>query len=330
MKARIYFIIFYVISFIWSCAIKAEINKNNKSYDDFIQAVWVFESSIDPTKQAYYNANWNNPVISSYPLVTSPGNVIRDSYTGEPLQQYNLTVKEYFSTLGVAHIYDPEKPMQNWGEIQASVINYLGFVGFQFQESDLQTLGYYNFQTETVKGITYPKHYVDVPVSHWRYGVKEYLETDPKIVSEPTIVTDTVNYIDMNFTGKNGVSSLKDFMDPSKQIFIIKDHFNNKYTGIVKGLSKHGKNINDYLGITITWDGLTPMVSPPPGGRSNNVIITMSGLLAGAHLRGAEGIVSMLIDGKNPEDENGTYILQYVQDYAGYDTPFDFIRKISQ
>lgn len=38
----------------------------------------------------------------------------------------------------------------------------------------------------------------------------------------------------------------------------------------------------------------------------------------------------MLIDGENPEDENGTYILQYVQDYAGYDTPFDLIRKISQ
>lgn len=24
----------------------------------------------------------------------------------------------------------------------------------------------------------------------------------------------------------------------------------------------------------------------------------------------------------NPADENGTYILQYVQDYAGYETPF--------
>ena len=30
----------------------------------------------------------------------------------------------------------------------------------------------------------------------------------------------------------------------------------------------------------------------------------------------------MLVDHKNPADENGTYILQYVQDYAGYDTPF--------
>lgn len=30
----------------------------------------------------------------------------------------------------------------------------------------------------------------------------------------------------------------------------------------------------------------------------------------------------MLVDHKNPADENGTYILQYVQDYAGYETHF--------
>ena len=48
----------------------------------------------------------------------------------------------------------------------------------------------------------------------------------------------------------------------------------------------------------------------------------MSGLLAGAHLRGAEGIVNLLVEHKNSQDENGTYILQYVQVYAGYQTPF--------
>lgn len=53
------------------------------------------------------------------------------------------------------------------------------------------------------------------------------------------------------------------------------------------------------------------------------VEITMSGLLGGAHLRGAEGITALLVDHENRADENGTAILQYVYEFAGYDTPFN-------
>ena len=49
----------------------------------------------------------------------------------------------------------------------------------------------------------------------------------------------------------------------------------------------------------------------------------MSGLLGGAHLRGAEGITALLVDHENRADENGTAILQYVYEFAGYDTPFN-------
>lgn len=293
-----------------------------KSYDEFISVLWAFESSVDPNKQSYYNANWNKKVIPSYPSVTFPGRVIRDNTTGNPIMLYNLTIKEFFFIIGISNLYNPDIPNPDWKKIQAAVINYLGFVGFQFQESDLQVLGYYNFETEIISDKTYPKHYVDVDVRHWRNGVREYLETDPKVVSEPTVVTDVVHYIDSNFTGKNGISSIEDFMNPEKHIYIIKDHFINKYNGIVSGLRAYGKTLNDFLGTLVTWNGLVPPVSPPPGGRDNTVTITMSGLLAGAHLRGAEGIVSMLIEHKNPADESGTYILEYVQDYAGYETPF--------
>lgn len=294
----------------------------NKTYDEFINDLWAYESSVDPDKQEYYNTNWNNPVIDSYPQVEYPGRVIRDGDTGNPKEQYNLTIEQYFSAIGIVDLYDPTELSPDWKKIQASVVNYLGFVGFQFQESDLQTLGYYNFETEIIEEIEYPKHYVDVDVSHWKGGVQQYLETDPKVVSEPTVVTDVVHYVDSNFTGKHEISSVQDFMDPDKHIFIIKDHFENKHDGIVNGLAEYGKTIDDFLETVVTWDGLIPSVSPPPGGRDNNVTITMSGLLAGAHLRGAEGVVSMLIDHKNPADESGTYLLQYVQDYAGYDTPF--------
>lgn len=52
----------------------------NKTYDEFINDLWAYESSVDPDKQEYYNTNWNNPVIDSYPQVEYPGRVVRDGY----------------------------------------------------------------------------------------------------------------------------------------------------------------------------------------------------------------------------------------------------------
>lgn len=293
------------------------------SYDDFINAVWIFESDIDPAKQDFYNHYWELPTTLSYPWVFHPGRVVRD-YTGKPIIRNNLTIKELFTVIGVVSLYNPDNPNPDWAKMQASVINYLGFVGFQFQESDLQTLGYYDFVKipgPDGKGM-YPVHYVDVNTGYWEADRTRFFTSDPALVSEPTWITDTVNFVDSNFTGKNGISSNADFHDPAKQIFIIKDHFANKYQGIVDGLKARGKQLPDYLNTKVYWDKLDPPVTNPPNGLPNEVTITLSGLLAGAHLRGAGGVVSLLVDGKNPQDESGTYILQYVQSYAGYDTPF--------
>lgn len=292
-----------------------------KTYGEFIDAVWAQESSIEPAQQAYYDKNWNTPTDIGYPEVAKPGRVVRDPATGEPVQKQKLTVKEYFTAIGIVDLYVPNSDIP-WKKIQAAVTNYLGFVGFQFQESDLVALGYYKFATKEVDGTTYPAHYVDVPVSHWKNNVTGFLDTDPKEVNTPTWVTDTVNFVDEDFLGKQGITSEATFKDPDKQTYVIKDHFANKFQGITAGLQERGKDLKSYLGTTLTWDGLQPKVSPPPGGRANGVAVALSGLLAGAHLRGAEGVVALLVDHQNPKDESGTYILQYVQDYAGYDTPF--------
>ncbi|MXX41644.1 MAG: hypothetical protein F4Z53_01160 [Acidimicrobiales bacterium] len=291
----------------------------SKSYDEFIDAVWAYESDIDPSEQSYYNDNWDNPV-ESYPEVEYPGRVIRDD-NGDPVEATGLTIEEFFKIIGIGHLYSPADPSPDWRLIQSNVINYLGFVGFRFQESDLVDLGYYEFETTTEMQITYPIHYVDVPNSHWAHGVREFVAYPP-IVDRSTIVRDVVVFADDFFTGKNGINNYADFTTPDKHILVIKDHFENKYQGIVSGLSARGKTLQDYLDTEVYWNQLDPPVNPPPGGRTNDVKITLSGLLAGAHLRGAEGVVSLLVDHKNPSDENGTYILQYVQDYAGYDTPF--------
>lgn len=292
----------------------------NKSYDEFIDAVWAFESDIDPSQQDYYNENWDKPVVKEYPRVSSAGRVIRDN-DGNPVMDHDLTIEQFFKVIGIGDLYDPSDPNPDWKLIQSNVINYLGFVGFQFQESDLVDLGYYVFEEERILDKVYPKHYVDVPNHYWANGVRAFL-AEPPLASVPTWARDVVIFQETFFTGKNGVNNYIDFTTPDKHILIIKDHFVNKYNGIVAGLQDRGKTLDDYLGTYVYWDELDPPVSPPPGGRANKVEITLSGLLAGAHLRGAAGVVSLLVDHKNPSDENGTYILQYVQDYAGYDTPF--------
>ena len=290
-----------------------------KSYDDFIDAVWAFESDIDPSQQDYYNKNWNNPV-ASYPEIDYPGRVVRDS-DGNPVPRDAISIEVLFYAIGIGDLYDPNDLNPDWKLIQSNVINYLGFVGFQFQESDLVDIGYYTFPEITVDDKLYPMHYVDLPNKTWANGVRSTL-VFPPVVNEPTLASDTVAFFDSNFTGKKGISSYADFTNPDKHILVIKDHFTNKYNGIVTELKAKGKTIEDYLGTFVYWNELDPPISPPPGGRANKVEITMSGLLAGAHLRGAAGVVELLVDHKNPSDENRTYILQYVQDYAGYDTPF--------
>lgn len=291
-----------------------------KSYDEFIDAVWAFESDIDPTKQDYYNENWDKPVVKEYPKVEYPGRVIRDN-DGNPEMDHNLTIEEFFKVIGIGDLYSPSDPNPDWKLIQSNVINYLGFVGFQFQSSDLVDTGYYEFTWVTEGDRPLPMHYVDLPNSTWANG-RRYMVVVPPNASEPTVATDTVIWFAYNFIGKNGINSYKDFTTPDKHILVIKDHFANKYNGIVTELNARGKALDDYLGTFVYWNQLDPPISPPPGGRSNKVEITMSGLLAGAHLRGAAGVVELLVDHKNPSDESGTYILQYVQDYAGYDTPF--------
>ena len=240
--------------------------EQSKSYDDFIATVWAFESDIDPSKKNYYDENWLKPVAGPYPEVDKPGRVKRDPGTGDPILSGSITIRELFSVIGLSNLYDPTDPNPDWMKIQANVINYLGFVGFQFQESDLQVLGYYNYPIVTYEGKQYPSHYVDVPNSNWKNGVTQFLDTDPSEVNEPTVVTDVVQFFDPQFTGKNGVSSVADFKDPKKHVTIIKDHFANKHEGIVSGLAARGKTLANYIDTEVKWDGLTPPVSPPTGG----------------------------------------------------------------
>jgi len=284
-------------------------SRSRGNYEDFLNAIRAFESDISLDKAPYYEQNYDNPNAINYPVVNYPGRVVSDP-NGNPVYS-RTSVRDFFRKIGVAdlYVYGSRNP-EMFKKMQYSVINFIGFVGYQFSERDLWDLGYYTHYD--AQGLE--EYYSDVPNSTWANGVRD------------TIINN-VHVTDVNtwggvFSGKHGINSFDDFKKPELQEFIALDHFQYKYNRIVSVLAGGGKTLDDYIGAKLYWNRCVPKISPPPGGRGNEVVVTISGLLAGAHLRGAEGVASLLIDHQNHADEIGTTVLQYVQDYAGYDTPF--------
>ena len=120
------------------------------------------------------------------------------------------------------------------------------------------------------------------------------------------------NTWDGTWTGKNGATSLDAFMTREVQDQAILDAFGYNLGVIETGLAQGGESLNDYLGETFTYyDNGAPV----------EVTLTLTGVLAAAHLRGAWGTLSLLQSGTVSTDEYGTSILKYVEQFGGYDAP---------
>lgn len=284
------------------------------SYDDFLNAIRIFETTIDPDQASFYADNYETPDIVGYQNVEYPGRVIRNA-RGEATVS-STTIKGYFERLGIDKYYDKNaSDPQMFRRMQYATMNYLGFIGYQFSEQDLWDLGYYTHYDEN----HLPMYYSDIPIANWANGIRDKIMTLPN--AGLVHVTD-VNTWQGTFSGKNDIFSFADLLEPAKQDCIAKDHFSDKYRGIVSGLAEYGKTPADYLGKILRWSECHPVLTPPQN-VPDAVEITLSGLLGGAHLRGAEGITALLTKGENRADENGTSILLYVYNFGGYETPFD-------
>ncbi len=120
------------------------------------------------------------------------------------------------------------------------------------------------------------------------------------------------NTWDGTWTGKNGVNSLDDFMTQGAQEVAIREAFGYNLTIIERLLAEQGESLDDYLGQSISYSY---------SGGSGSVELTLTGILAGAHLRGAPAVVDLLRSGSVSIDEFGTSILQYIEQFGGYDSP---------
>ena len=120
------------------------------------------------------------------------------------------------------------------------------------------------------------------------------------------------NYWQGRWTGKNGIDSKVKFLNsPEVQEKAIREAFGVYWQDINNILKTQGKSINDYLDRKKTFDDK---------GKAKIITITISGILAGAHLRGADKVVQLLTSGKVSDDEFGTSILEYVEEFGGYET----------
>ncbi|WP_171095559.1 MULTISPECIES: hypothetical protein [unclassified Ruegeria] len=164
---------------------------------------------------------------------------------------------------------------EEWDAMSYRSMNSLGFVGYQFGEALLIDLGYY---TDDV---------------YYGNGAAS-------------------NTWDGNWTGKNGVNSLEDFMTEAAQERAIQEAFGYNLQVIETGLGYQGESLDDYIGTTRTYID---------NGQEVTVTLTMTGIMAAAHLRGAWGTLSLLQGGDVSVDEYGTSILRYIDQFGGYDAP---------
>ena len=101
------------------------------------------------------------------------------------------------------------------------------------------------------------------------------------------------------FTGKDGVNSIQDFLNKPKAQENAQIVFKKKQWGYLKALGAH-----NFLGFII-----------------NGYEITPSGLLAGAHLKGAGSVIEYLKSAgmKIGKDAFGTSVETYIKQFANYD-----------
>ena len=92
------------------------------------------------------------------------------------------------------------------------------------------------------------------------------------------------NTWDGTWTGKNGVNSLEEFMTAGAQDVAIQEAFGYNLKVIEDGLAATGQSLEDLLGTTASYQ---------EGGQTVTVELTLTGIMAAAHLRGAWGTLAL-------------------------------------
>ena len=143
-------------------------------------------------------------------------------------------------------------------------------------------------------------------------GFVGYQFGEPLLIDLGYYQGNTGNQWTGHFTGKNGVDSFATLKTDIQEAIIL-DAFGYNLNVIESGLEAKGTSLDALIGTQRTY--------VDTNGQSVTVTLTLTGILAAAHLRGAWGTLDLLNNGSASADEYGTSILKYIQQFGAYDTP---------
>ena len=143
-------------------------------------------------------------------------------------------------------------------------------------------------------------------------GFVGYQFGEPLLIDLGYYLDNTGNLWTGRFTGKNGVDSFETLKTDIQEAIIL-DAFGYNLGVIESGLEAKATSLDALIGTQRTY--------VDTNGQSVTVTLTLTGILAAAHLRGAWGTLDLLTKGNASADEYGTSILKYIQQFGAYDTP---------
>ncbi len=258
----------------------------------FLSHLLSVESGIEPAKFDWYRDNWQLPAID-YWRVESPGRLWRDPKTGAGVRE-RITIAEYFRRLGVEQLFDPNEPGCLL-VMQYQVINPWGFVGYQFGESLLIDLGYYQPVAEQDEGINRDCWYVKpLDNSHW-IGQNRRVKLQRHDGASGVVLTSDINEWRGTFTGKDGVKCFSDIRHSAIQKIIIQRALAHNYHVLQQQLKNTPANLAELVDSDV-----------------------LSGVLAAAHLCGCEAVGRFLCADEDAADETNTTISDYIRLFSGY------------
>ncbi len=284
---------------------------NTKALVPFLDRLLTFESGIDIKSHDFYVDNFYEEVIN-YPQVSQPGYPKRDKISGK-LQFKKMTVQEYFHSLGVLHLFNPEDK-NSLINMRFSVINCLGFVGYQLGEAILITTGYYRpvsqqFDIGGKKSFLESYYTGGVDEKNWRGGSKQTLYTFPE--ERKQVLSTDSNYWLGEFTGKDGIFTFEDFTAAENQNRILQTVVTSNLDWLKRQFLASGIPLSYILAKSWRYKNRED--------KSCQAKCSMSGIAASAHLCGALATFNFLTQDKISYDEIGTSIVDYMDMFGDLD-----------
>ena len=244
--------------------------------------------------------------------------------------------------------------------IQYKVVNPWGFVGYQLGEAVLIDAGIYTPQDSGLKngsGASLPKYYMWTDGTAFGPGETEkfmkwnasYDKLEVTNQANAKFVITNSNQWKGSFTGKYGINNFDDLTDPAKQEMAIREVMKFNLNVIKDIFTKNDKSLGDILNkeypysfkssytdeqiaelkakdlnikITLGKESYNGTLKTTEAEVTTTVKVTMSGILAMAHLTGAWGAADTLLTGIFRVDETGTSNLKYLYDFGGHNTIF--------